>query len=288
MGADDCFALIAEWVTLLGANDLGAATIRQYTYALYRLADSTGFRVHLLEMTEGHIALFLASLGDKASSKEHYAKGIRSFYDWAVHRGYLLTSPVGLIRPRKVHRAPPERFEIDELVRLLIAAAWRDPRRGWAILSSLALGTRRSEFVGIRCRDIDWERRVVVLRCTKGRRPREVDIGPWAAEALGELFKLSAGDRLLPIAPNTFTMWVHEAAKDCGFPPGRKQRSHTLRSTFASMLADDNVPIQVVSRLLGHQSVSTTTAYLSIGRRHDTREAVQVMGGAIAFSAEGV
>jgi integrase len=278
MGADDCFALIGEWLRLLSANDLSPLTIRAYAYALFRLAESQGFRVHLLDMTEAHIAAFLASLGSRSASKAEYAKGIRSFYDWAVHRGYLLSSPVGLIKPRKPHRAPPERFEQDELVRLLIAASWRDPRRGWAILGSLALGTRRSEFVGIRCRDIDWERRVVTLRVTKGRRPREVDIGPWAAEALTELVKRSDGDRLLAVCPNTLTAWVHEAAADCGFPPGRKQRSHTLRSTFASMLADENVPIQVVSKLLGHQSISTTTAYLAIGRRQDTRRAVQVMG----------
>lgn len=273
----DSLALLGAWRALLEANDLSEGTIHHYTYGVFRLIESAGF-THPLDITETQIALFLASLSSHSSAKEQYAKGIRNFYTWAVHAGYLLTSPVGLIKPKRVHRAPPERFEYDELVRLLIAASARDPRRGWAILASLSLGTRRTEFVSIRAVDIDWERRVVKLTNTKGRRPREVDMGPWAEEALRELLKSSDGDRLLPIQPSTFNAWVHAAAIDCGFPPGRKQHSHTLRASFASMLADDNVPVHVIARLLGHQSIATTSAYLAIGGRRDTRSAVRVMG----------
>jgi integrase len=48
------------------------------------------------------------------------------------------------------------------------------------------------------------------------------------------------------------------------------------------MGTDDNVPIQVIANLLGHQSVNTTSSYLAIGRRADKRSAVQVMGGRLA------
>lgn len=278
----DSLGLLGAWKALLEANDLSPSTIHHYVYGMFRLLESTAFMVHPLDLTQAEIAVFLASLSGHSSAKEQYAKGIRSFFTWAVGSGFLLTSPVGLIKPKRVHRAPPERFEYDELVRLLIAATVRDPRRGWAILASLSLGTRRTEFVSIRAGDIDWDRRVVKLTNTKGRRPREVDMGPWAAEALGELLKISGGDRLLAIQPSTFNAWVHQAALDCGFPAGRKQHSHTLRASFASMLADDNVPVHVISRLLGHQSIATTSAYLAIGTRRDTRSAVQVLGPRVA------
>jgi integrase len=278
-GAVDAFWSLSEWVAWLEANDLSAKTIQHYSLAMYKLlGEFLRWRVHPFDVDESHVVRFLASIGDRSATKHQYAKGIRSFYSWAVRRSYLLTSPVGEIHPRKPRRSPQERFEYEELVRLLIAAAWRDERRAWAILACLSLGTRRTEFVNIRWSDVRWDRGVVHLRVTKGRRPRDVDLSPWAATALVELRRWSRGERILDIEPNTFTRWVHEAATDCGFPPGRLRRAHTLRATYASMLADAGTPPQVIQGELGHANVATTSEYLAIGRGAG-RQAVQIFGG---------
>lgn len=277
----DSFGLLAEWVDLLRANDLSEGTIHDYGYGLWNLMYFHQFHVHILEVTEVHIASYLASLGTRSTSKEHYAKGIRSFYLWAHRRGYLERNPVAMIQPKRVQPAPAVRFEDEEIIRLLIAAAERDPRRAWAILACLALGTRRTEFVSIRLSDIDWTRKVVTLCYTKGRRPREVDLGPWAEEAVRELMAWSDGVRLLPIEPNTLNNWVHDAVADAGLRAekgGRRRTAHTLRATFVSKLLDEGIPPQVVGAIVGHRSLNTTSAYAAIGNRRTTKEAVQVFG----------
>lgn len=115
----------------------------------------------------------------------------------------------------------------------------------------------------------------------EGQGPRHVPItSAWAVEALSELQHGKVPtDRLVPSVPNTFTHWVNKAADDCGFPPGRMRRAHTLRSTFASMLADAGTPLPVVQRLMGHANATTTSEFFAISRGAD-REAVQVFGGA--------
>lgn len=278
-GSGDSLDVLAEWTMLLEANDLSPSTISDYSYAMFLLIGKhLRWKVHPLDVTEAHAASFLASLADRNSAKSQYAKGLRSFYTWAVRRGYLLTSPVGEIKPRKPRRQPQERFEQEELARLLMAAASREPRRGWAILACMTLGCRRTEFVNITHDDIRWERGVVHLRVTKGRKPRDVPISPWAAEALRELQKLSTTSRLLDILPNTFTRWVHEAAEDCGFPPGRMRRAHTLRATCLSMILESGAPLHVAQQIAGHASATTTSDYLAMIRGAD-REAVKVFGG---------
>ena len=56
---------------------------------------------------------------------------------------------------------------------------------------------------------------------------------------------------------------MNQAARDAGFPKGRKRRAHTLRATFASQLAHKGVPTVVIRDLLGHESIETTNVYVA-------------------------
>jgi site-specific recombinase XerD len=85
MGSPDSFGLLGAWLELLHANDVAETTTRAYVYGVWNLLFFHGFKVPLDQIDEGHIAAFLASLGNRSTSKEQYAKGLRSFFDWA-HR----------------------------------------------------------------------------------------------------------------------------------------------------------------------------------------------------------
>lgn len=118
--------------------------------------------------------------------------------------------------------------------------------------------------------DINFKARRVYLRKTKGDKPRSVPMGRWAEEGLRELVKVADtwpgadGERILPIMPNTFSNWVHQAAVDAGFPPGRKRRGHTLRATAITQMLNEGEPVHVVARVAGHASIATTTAYAAV------------------------
>lgn len=261
----DGLDLIAAWMTTLAARDLADRTIISYGYAVWRLLSFHRFTVHPVDLTEGHVAAFLASLDAHAPAKDQYAKGIGSFTRWLFRHRYLEFDPVTDITPRRRPRKPAVRYEREEIGCLLAAAHDRDPtgRREAAILACLGLGTRRSEFTNIRRDDIDWGAGRVMLRVTKGDRPRIVPISPWAASAMRTLESLSPSGQpyLIPIRPSTLNAWVHQAALDAGVTGDRKQRAHTLRASFASYLLEQGIPAPVVRDLLGHASIATTDAY---------------------------
>jgi len=273
--------LIGEWGDWMEAVGMAERTQELYTYALWKLLSRPFTRGrNLLELGPSEITAHLAAFKGKAHSKAMHRKALRCFYKWATRCGYLDRDPTAILQGAKPpHRTRQEPFSQEELTRLLIAAAWRSPRRAWAILACYALGCRRTEFVMLRREDIDFERRLVHLRVTKGDRPRDVDIGPLAECALRELLALERPNpygTILGVRPNQLTEWVNRAARDCGFPEGRKRRAHTLRATFVTNLGRRGVPLAVIQELVGHANATTTSAYFGV-LQGETAQAVAVL-----------
>jgi site-specific recombinase XerD len=294
-GGADSLALLWEWEQYLESNDLAESTIRDYVLGMERLLRhmrraTKGARLHPFDVTHSDVGAFLASLGNRSTAKAQYAKGPKSFYSYFTAIGYMLIDPTRLVRsPRKSRlQTAKDAFTREELVRLLIAAAHRDPRRAWAILACLGLGMRRTEFVSLHLEDIDWDRgRVDVHRNTKGGKRRPVPIGPWAEIALRELeaaamtWRNSDGERLLPVEPNVLNDWMKDAARDCGFTGARKHRPHTLRATAITEMLDAGLPPHVVAEIVGHEKISTTSAYAVVRTEEAKSDAVAVLGGGV-------
>lgn len=303
-----------DWTKFMLAQGRSQETIRRYRYALHRLAGDSN-KDSLLEITETDVTTFLASLGKRAAARQLYLQAFRSFFPWAVERKLMSEDPSRYLRPKAPSEPEPDAFTPEEIVLLLCAARRRNPRRAWAIQAAYAMGLRRSELCGIRAEDIDWQGRRVYIREAKGDRPRWVEMNEIAEEALKALLNDAtvrlhgnmAGGALvdpapspipLPVpssmsahgysivgyAPQWFTMIVHQAAAEAGFPPGRRN-AHLLRSSFATHLLGKGVPISVVSKLLGHMRVSTTGRYLAV-REEDRRKAVDSLSLRVSTIAE--
>jgi site-specific recombinase XerD len=270
--SSDNSSLIGEWADWLDAVGKAPRTTELYVGIVHRFLSRRYTRGHsLLEITSSEIVAYLAELGAHGPTRKQSRVALRSLFGYLHRRGFRDDDPAAILEGAKerIHRTPPAPFTRSEFTRLVSAAFRRDPRRGWALLACYGLGTRRTEFVRLRPQDIDWDCRRVHLAFTKGDKPRDVDMGPTAEKALSHLLSLEAKSRgrvegtILGISPATFTSWVNQAARDCGFPPGRKRRAHTLRSTFATRLAHAGVPTVVIRDLLGHESIETTNDYVA-------------------------
>ena len=77
-----------------------------------------------------------------------------------------------------------------------------------------------------------------------------------------------AGDRFFPVDPSTAWRWVQEAfhrSREMGLITGHDRvGTHPLRHAAARHWLVSGVPINVVSRWLGHASIQTTLIYLAI------------------------
>ena len=95
---------------------------------------------------------------------------------------------------------------------------------------------------------------------------------------------------ILPIARdfiNDLTAESFELPKDQVYNRGLKTiakkakinkdiTSHVARHTFATQLAIDNVPVSVISKLLGHKSTTTTQIYIHIAEDYMAREMMKL------------
>jgi integrase len=153
---------------------------------------------------------------------------------------------------------------------------------------------RRGEMLALRFSDIDWKRRLMVLRgeTTKSRRTRIVPIGTSRLLAVLQWLRLDSTGALksddVPVFSNeageplkTFKKaWVVAVLKAHGFDPHWRKGAykdltsecqqrfreinlhwHDLRHEYASRLVERGVPLAQVRDLLGHASILTTERY---------------------------
>jgi integrase len=111
--------------------------------------------------------------------------------------------------------------------------------------------------------------------------PEVVPIFPPALRILNKYehqFQLSTSKKLLPVPTNQkVNAYLKELADICGIQT--KITFHIARHTFASTVTLDNgVPIDSVSKMLGHRSIKTTQIYAKVSSKKindDTKELYQ-------------
>lgn len=267
--------LLHEWKQWLAAQGMSEHTIRLYSYGVFRLHVETD--IDAADLEEHHITAFLAGIKDHAKAREQYFRGIRSWCKWAARRGHIKGGdPTMETKVKGAKPRPKAVLEEDELIRILIAAWWRHPRRAWTLLLSFSLGTRRMEVAGIEPSDVGDD--AVMLRHTKGGKWRLVELGPLAEFALEQLRPYYNGTVLGGVKPQTVTAWAKRAARDAGLSEKVRGRpSHILRASFITYMLRRGEPVEVVRDLVGHDNIATTNAY-AVSTRSERRDAMQRHG----------
>lgn len=184
---------------------------------------------------------------------------------------------------RNVPAVEPRAWEEDQLRTFLQAAAGH--RLYAAFRLSAATGMRRSEVLGLKWSDVDWDKSKIsvdrglvsvgyerqVTRCKTENSRRQVELDPttmamlsawrdwqeasirWLGNAVPEwLFPADDGGAT---HPHAFSQAFDRIVRRTGLPP---TRLHDLRHTHASLLIKNGVPLKVVSERLGHAKASFT------------------------------
>ncbi len=272
---------IVEWRRFLAAEGRSPRTIHLYSYAVFRLLVEV-VEGQPCQATESHVTAFLASLGRHGPARAQYLRGIVSFFTWAQRHGLVDRSPAAAVHVRKPASRPPVALSDEQLAQLVVAAWWRGgDRRAWTLILTFALGARRGEVCGIAPEDVFADH--VLLRHTKGGRPRRVPLSEYARAALDGLRPWWNERSVLGgIGPQTLTSWAHQAAADAGLAAlvaGRP--AHVLRASFATHLLRRGAPVEVVRDLLGHQSIATTNTY-AVSALDERAAAVRLLGSGTA------
>lgn len=164
----------------------------------------------------------------------------------------------------------PEYLEVPEVEALMLQAPHAQARL--AMLAQWRAGLRVSEALALEVQDMNFQGDHPTVRIIdgKGSKARLVPMHPELATALRTYLDYSSIRRgkLFSATRSTAWRWVRSALARAielhQIPQGRSVGTHTLRHSAARHWLASGVPINHVSRWLGHASISTTLIYLEI------------------------
>lgn len=200
---------------------------------------------------------------------------MKSMFNLAIKWKKARSNPVKEVKFYK-ENPPRVRFlEVDEIARLLECCA---PQLKPVVITALNTGLRKNEILGIKWTDVDLERGIIYIDDSKGGEPRQIMMNGFLLRTITKLqadsgsefvFLNKHGKPYRDILP-AFKRALRKA-RIYDF------RFHDLRHTFASHLAMNRTPLQMIQKLLGHKSPAMTTRYahLSADFEKDTLENLQ-------------
>jgi integrase/recombinase XerD len=205
---------------------------------------------------------------------------VAQFFSWLRRTGRLDVNPAAdMTMPRPDRLLPEATLSAIEMAAVLSAPLVSKPLglRDRAVLEVFySCGLRRNELIELACRDIDYARGTVFVRCGKGAKDRYVPIGERALFWLrlyselvrphfvterfpNHLFLSSVGT---PLCPD----WVSRSVRHYIARAGIQKRGscHLLRHTVATLMLEGGADIRYVAEMLGHTRLETTQRYTRV------------------------
>ena len=217
----------------------------------------------------------------RSSRKQSTQKGIIDkisvFFTWLIQRGEPVKNPVAdiVIKARTPHRS--RTLTDNELAIFLQYARKHEPEYRLFCLLLLHTGARVSTIGALTAQSLDNENRLHLynVKCKK-----QYDVAvPLIDQETHELWASVTKNGTLWNTPwkrfaRRLTSWFRTRfAQDAN---GETLSAHSLRHTFASRALQNGVPLEVVSKLLDHSSISTTLSVYAKFSQEQIDKAVEL------------
>lgn len=187
-----------------------------------------------------------------------YHRVLRHMFNKAVQWKFSFGNPLQHIEMMRFEPEPPRFLSKSEIDRFFLHAKRLRPDLLPLFLFYFLTGLRRSEAFNLRWEDVDFERQLLTIRKTKGKRPRFVPITPLAEKILRRRTEL----------PSPFSADID---KELSSNPGPIQRIvaaaglsnitlHDLRRSFATYMAP-HINKTLLQQLIGHEDYSVTDVF---------------------------
>lgn len=242
-------------------------------------------------LTLSHMEAYFAQLrawGRKPRTIQNHMKILRQVFDDAFDHGIIKIHPMVGIPLEQGRSDVPEPYSEKELEQLLTAA--HETELEPAIYLAAFYGLRCGEICGLRWKDVDFENKMLHIRCNVVRACRE-DIWEDALEQNANM-KTPASRRSFPLHPNVervllqhreqqsiMTGNVFVSKRGGLMNPSclskafqkflrqrglRKVRLHDLRHTCATLLVKNGCDLQEAQAYLGHANIASTLVYIHL------------------------
>ena len=245
------------------------------------LRQPTDISKQVLERYQRHLFYYRKPDGKPLTlgSQANFLVALKAWFKWLARENHILYNPASEIGiPRQGRHLPRVVLSVVEVEAMLAEANVRTPAglRDRALLELLySTGIRRTEAANLAVYDIDFIRRLVMVREGKGNRDRVVPVGERALAWLDK-YLIEARPQLLTVDhPRLFVTDYGEPAtpeliaqrvrtyKECAgiAKPGA---THLLRHACATHMLEGGADIRYLQAMLGHAKLQTTAIYTHV------------------------
>ncbi|QSB12311.1 tyrosine-type recombinase/integrase [Lysinibacillus fusiformis] len=278
------------FLTTLKDKQMSSETIRGYDNDLKQfhtfLRDGSNAPVFVNCITTESIELLVKQLRKNklaAASVNRKINAISSFCNFAVKKRWFAFNPaadVDRVREKSKERAY---LNVEEIQKILAAITHTTIKYVVILMSNT--GLRVSEATNLRLSDVDFDNKVLHVIGGKGNKDRDVPLNDALIEQLKTYkdkhrpttnsLNFFATSKTGGISQQYVNRELKEAAKKAGIE--KEVTSHVLRHSFASQLVQTQTHVAVISKLLGHADVRTTSIYMHADQT-DLQQAVNTIG----------
>jgi len=222
---------------------------------------------HPIDLTETDIRNYLLFLIERhkvsRSAQNQAINAIKFFYEKVMmqeRKVYHLERP---IKEKKL----PEILSQQEIVTIFSSTG--NIKHQAMLMLIYSAGLRRSELLNLRIGDVDFDRRTVLIRGSKGHKDRYSILADQMIPLLNRyllefnpgfwLFEGRAGQRY---TASSLQQVFKQAVKKAGIK--KVARLHMLRHSFATHLLESGTSTRYIQVLLGHESSKTTEIYAQV------------------------
>lgn len=247
---------------------LSPKSLSHYNHVLTKFFEFTSKPIKEIDTESIRAYLAHKSLKDKISnvSLTNIRRVINSFFTWMVREEYILRNPLLKIPTIKIAKRLKHPFTEEELERLRHGAKTLRDRAVVELLFST--GMRCGELCSLNISDVNFNTETIRV-IGKGNKEREVYLNAKSKLVLS-LYLNSRTDKCsalicglrASLKKRLNIAGVEIMLRNLGKSLGIENvHPHRFRRTMATFALNRNVPINVVSLCLGHDSINTTTIY---------------------------
>lgn len=282
--------ILEDFIAYLRSKELKESTIKQQSdviaSALFKL-DSYGL-TQIGQLTPAMIY----RIYENTSDKNNFVYPMRSFLNFLYLTGNTIKNYSAIVPARKKSYPNPSVYSYSEIEAFLASFDLSVPIdiRDYAIaLLALRIGMRTSDIASLKLDNIDFHKKKISFVQSKTGNPQCLELVPELENALREYITkvrpitdtqnvfISFAKSHFPIDKRSIYYRIKKHFLESGIQNGnRKCGAHALRMTLASELIYEQIPYDVVRKILGHEDAKTMKHYIQFDVEKLRRCAIEV------------
>ena len=216
--------------------------------------------------------------GLKSKTVQNWFRAVQSFIKWLWtedrmdDRTYKTINGIRL----RLEKDNEERIALSEEEQKECLRLIAEPQSRMLFFVGVNYGLRLQEYAKLKLSDVDLDNLVLTIRLSKGQKTRRIGIlknqvpewEKWFVQRRHYevehdlVFFTKSGKSMTDRTTQRRFQRMQETVNKRGCPV--KFSSHTLRYSFATALWRGGMDVLIISKILGHASITTTMAYLKV------------------------